>query len=247
MRSKSTVVYYVMPYMAGLLFALVMTYVPASYRGYIFWGYFIALLLVMGATSILQRRKMYRSEVVGEVRRSPVLMRVSRDEVMKLFMEDPKASEEMSKQMRNTLFLFVPSLFAMALFFLFLRLLSPPPGETGVGVFIRYLIIYETPIAISQSFNIYIRRKRRFEIVNTVLEYEVHTKGIVGRGVAIPFPLKDYSVNVDYARRFVELVPTSRSPTGTVRLRFYAKDVDRLSRIIKSRGMVGGKADKTST
>ena len=238
MSSKSTYAYYVVPYFAGILFALAMTYVPPQYRGYIFWGYFIALMAVMGFSSIMQRRKYYRSELVDEIRRSSTLMRVSRDEVMKLFSEDPKATEELSRQMRMTMYMFVPSLIAFALFFILMRVLAPHSGEESTTVFLKYLAIYETPIAISQSFNIYVRRRKRFEMINTVLEYEVHAKGIVGRGVAIPFPLKDYEVRVDYARRFVELTPTKKSSMGIVRLRFYARNVDRLARIIVGRGGV---------
>lgn len=236
MGLKTAYLYYVLPYFAGVLFALAMTYVPPQYRGYIFWGYFIALMVVMGLSSFMQRKKFYKSGVVDEIRRSSVLLRVSRDEVMKLFTEDPKATEELSRQMRMTMYMFIPSLIAFALFFTLMRLLAPHSGESSTTVFLRYLAIYETPIAISQSFNLYIRRRKRFEIINTVLEYEVHAKGIVGRGIAIPFPLKDYEVKVNYSRRFVELVPRKQSAMGMVRLRLYARSIDRLVRILESRG-----------
>jgi len=222
------------------IFVLVYSLVAAFFPQYFFVVFLLFLATIFGisiysslkhkisgkATEILQGRKLY-----------------SEKNAMNLLVKDPEGVRELSRQVKYS---FLPLLLLpvyMFLFYLYGNFALPyfTQGEIVivndmVTRFIGYLIMYEMLMSIGYSVNTLIRRKTGGMFM-VPASYEVTDKGIIGRGVVIPFPLDKYNVTMDLKRKFVQLEPLEKRGMTKMIIRLYASDIEKLVKVIERYGL----------
>ena len=105
--------------------------------------------------------------------------------------------------------------------------------------FLGYLIMYEIPIGINTLFQRFVFLKAMSQVVQIPYSYTVYEKGITGSGVLLKFPLENVEeLKTDLFRKFVEVRIRQKSRRTPSRIRFYTKNVERLSELIRKYGKV---------
>jgi len=222
------------------IFVLMYSLVAAFFPQYFFVVFLLFLATIFGisiygslkhkvsgkAAEILQGRKLYTEK-----------------NAMNLLVKDPEGVRELSRQVKYS---FLPLLLLpvyMFLFYLYGNFALPYFTQGKIIIvndtitrFIGYLIMYEMLMSIGYSVNTLIRRKTGGMLM-VPANYEVTDKGIIGRGVVIPFPLDKYNVTMDLKRRFVQLEPLEKKGMTKMIIRLYASDIEKLVKIIERYGL----------
>ncbi len=215
----------------AIVFSLVATFAPQY-----FWLLVIAFMLIIPFT---MGYSMLKSRITGkyqEIVSSRKLVEVK--DALEIAMRDSKLQGELAKQFKGMFYSFasLPAIIAVSI--LYNNYVRQPyfSGEDIVLRFIGALIMYELFILTGRVIQHFTARKTGYTLM-IPNQYIVTTKGIVGKGVTIPFPLKDYKVEVNYKRKFIQLIPKKSQGIKSI-IRLYTRDVERLLNIIENYGGV---------
>ncbi len=211
----------------ALIFSLVAAFAPQY-----FWLLVIAFMLIIPFTmgfGALKARATGKYKEIVSARRL-----FKEDNAMDLAMRDPRLSSELGQQMKMLLY----SLVTLPLFIVVsigYRNYVLPYFQNSGDILIRFLgflIMYEIFVGIGRLVQVFMMRKSGFTLM-IPQKYIVTEKGVIGKGVTLSFPLKNYKIEADYRRKFVQLIPTKTSGRVKTITRFYTKDVERLKKILE--------------
>ena len=234
-----------MPKIPSVLFAqifvLVYALVAAFFPQYFFLIFILFIATIFGM-SIYGSLKHKVSGKAGEILSGRKLY--SEKNAMNILLKDPEGVKDLSRQVKYS---FLPLLLLpvyMGLFYLYGSYILPYFTEGKIIVvndiitrYVGYLLMYEMLIGIGTSVNRLIYSKGVGGMIMVPANYEVTDKGIVGRGVIIPFPLDKYNVSIEFKRRFIQLEPLEKRGTTKMIIRLYASDIEKLAKIIKRHGL----------
>ncbi len=211
-----------------LVFAAVIAFF-SQYLWYIFALYIVVLGGVMyysfrrggsKSAAILSGKKLY------EEKHATKIMMMDKD-------LDAEMKEQFSGMMKG---MGVMLLALIGVWIAFERLSALAASWDALYRFAAYLALFEAVFIVMRVANTRIMGRQSGMFI-VPPSYTVTDKGIVGGGgVAIEFPLKDYELIINEKRGFVELVPraTAKKTSMARRVRLYARDVKRLSKILES-------------
>lgn len=211
--------------------AIINVFYPQYYQ-YTFIAFFIVAILF---TSWSVRKSRIGSGISpSEIKVGRLLFKTPRNDVLELQSKDTELVSELKPMLKVSLLNLV--IFPVFLvwywwYFDFIRTLTIEVAEYK---FLAYLIGYEIPYGLVQIINLFGRRAVK-SFVQVIAEYEVYDKGIVGTGITLKFPLRadQYRVEYNTKRMYVDLIQTSSSGRTLIKLRFYAKNPERLHEILR--------------
>ncbi len=217
--------------------AFILAYYPSLYLPAL-----IAFIVIMGLVAYRGQSGGASRREVEEVLSSRLLY--SEGQLEKIMAEDEKLVEEYSRLMKaTTLPLLVTFPLAIGLFFIlpgaYSKLVEGLGLSGPLGRMIDWLLVFETISAVTFGLRAAMTRKHRItHMLMIAREFEVREKGLVVhaglRPMVIPFPLsRDYRVEVDEDRRFVELVEDKRK----LRIRLYTSRPRRVYELIRRLGL----------
>ena len=213
------------------VFAIVFSLVAAFAPQY-FWILVIAFMLIIPFTmgfGALKARATGKYKEIVNARRV-----FKEDNAMDLAMRDPKLSSELGQQMKTMLYSFatLPLFIIVSMGYRSYILPYFQSSEDIIIRFLGFLIMYEIFVMIGRLVQLLMMRKSGFTLM-IPQKYIVTEKGIIGKGVTLSFPLKNYKIEVNYRRKFVQLVPIKSSSRIKAITRLYTKDVERLKKILE--------------
>ncbi len=227
----------VLGHIIAFAFASLLTFIP-QYYGLITTIYFVAFIVIfilMSARSVL---KTVKGKEALEIKSSPLVMAVRRNEVQDLMFKDRKLTEELKSQFSVMgLSILIPFV-VIGMFFAYSTFVRPLFNQAPIPIkFLGYLAMYEIPISFSQIMNLFVIRPRMKLMMNIVREFEIHHKGIWSPTLILKFPLENIKVRYSGVRKFVDLVPKqSGRLTVQVITRFYTKRYDKFIEALKKYG-----------
>lgn len=231
-QSKKQLVFTLI-YSQTLIFSLAVinVFYPQYYQ-YTFILFFIIAILF---TSWSIRKSRIGSGVSpSEIKTGRLLFKMTRNDVLELQSKDTELVSELKPMLKVSLLNLV--IFPVFLvwywwYFDFIRTLTIEVAEYR---FLAYLIGYEVPYGLVQIINLAGRRAVKF-FVQVIAEYEVYDKGVVGTGVTLKFPLRadQYRIEHNAKRMYVDLIQTPSSGRTSIKIRFYAKNSERLYEILR--------------
>ncbi len=213
------------------VFAIVFSLVAAFAPQY-FWLLVIAFMLIIPFTMGFGALKARATGKYKEIINARRLFK--EDNAMDLAMRDPKLSSELGQQMKMMLYSFVTlPLFIVVSMGYRSYVLPYFQNSNDIAIrFLGFLIMYEIFVGIGRLVQAFMMRKTGFTLM-IPQKYIITEKGVIGKGVTLSFPLKNYKIEADYRRKFVQLVPTKTSGRMRTITRFYTKDVERLKKILE--------------
>lgn len=238
MPSMSTLRSLLLSQVFAIVFSLVATFAPQY-----FWVLVIAFMLIIPFTMGYSMLKARISGKYQEIANARKLM--EEKNALDIAMRDPKLQSELAKQFKGMMYSFASLPAIIAISILYNNYVRQPYFSDGDVVlrFIGALIMYELFIFTGRTIQ-YLTSKKTGYALMIPHQYIVTTKGIIGKGVTVSFPLDEYKVEVDYKRRFIQLTP--KKPKGIKSIiRLYTKDIGRLQNIMENYG--GVRFDKKET
>jgi len=186
-------------------------------------------------------KRIFSKKEYNEIVGSRKLIEVKRTEVYELMMKDTKLSQELRPQFRASMYSFLIMFIILGYFWIYSSTVLPyTSASKDVMIrFLGYLIMYEIPIGINTLFQRFVFLKAMSQVVQIPYSYTVYEKGITGSGVLLKFPLENIEeLKTDLFRKFVEVRIRQKSRRAPSRIRFYTKNVERLSELIRKFGKV---------
>jgi len=223
----------------ALVFSSVMTF--ASQYRHLFWVFIFAYIIIMSLMTTGLGKRIFSKKEYNEIAGSRKLIEVKRTEVYELMMKDTKLSQELRPQFRASMYSFLIMFVILGYFWIYSSTVLPytSASEDVMIRFLGYLIMYEIPIGINTLFQRFVFLKAMSQVVQIPYSYTVYEKGITGSGVLLKFPLENVEeLKTDLFRKFVEVRIRQKSRRTPSRIRFYTKNVERLSELIRKYGKV---------
>ena len=238
----STIKSLVLSQVFAIVFSLVATFAPQY-----FWLLVIAFMLIIPFTmgySMIKTRISGKYQEIVSARKL-----LEEKDVLEIAMRDPKLQGELAKQFKGMFYSFASLPAIIVISVLYNNYVRQPyfSGEDPILRFVGALIMYELFIITGRVIQYFTSRKSGYALM-IPNQYIVTTKGIVGKGITVPFPLNEYEIEVNYRRRFIQLIP--KKPKGVKSIiRLYTRDVFRLQNIVENYGgiQVNKKDDATLT
>jgi uncharacterized membrane protein len=220
------------------LFIAINLFVPTEYRGYITTAYFIVFIAIFSYSTFRQRPRGALTRDIVSGRR---LLTIKQEEVSGLQTKDLELVNELKPLLKASGLSILSMVVIMLWFFLYPTLVRPhitslSSSNSVLMQVTDLLILYEVPVVISLTTQLLSRKILR-RYLNILRSAEIYTTGIVGLpGFALKFPVENYSVRVNYTRKFVEFVRKE----GRIEIlhRIYYSDPERLADIISRYGKV---------
>ncbi len=234
MVSRTLIKSLLMSQVFAIVFSLVAAFAPQY-----FWILVIAFMLIipftMGFGALKARATGKYKEIVGARRL------FKEDNAMDLAMRDPKLSSELGQQMKMMLYSFVtlPLFIVVSMGYRSYILPYFQNSEDVVIRFLGFLFMYEIFVMIGRLVQLFMMKKSGFTLM-IPQKYVITEKGIIGKGVTLAFPLKNYKIEANYRRKFVQLVPLKSSGRVKTITRLYTKDVERLKKILEKYALEEG-------
>ncbi len=227
MVSRTLVKSLLMSQVFAIVFSLVAAFAPQY-----FWILVIAFMLIIPFTmgfGALKARATGKYKEIVSARRL-----FKEDNAMDLAMRDPKLSSELGQQMKMMLYSFItlPLFIVVSMGYRSYILPYFQSSEDIVIRFLGFLFMYEIFVMIGRSVQLLMMKKSGFTLM-IPQKYVITEKGIIGKGVTLAFPLKNYKIEANYRRKFVQLVPLKTGGRVKTITRLYTKDVERLKKILE--------------
>ncbi len=227
MVSRTLVKSLLMSQVFAIVFSLVAAFAPQY-----FWILVIAFMLIIPFTmgfGALKARATGKYKEIVNARRL-----FKEDNAMDLAMKDPKLSSELGQQMKMMLYSFVtlPLFIVVSMGYRSYILPYFQSSEDIIIRFLGFLFMYEIFVMIGRLVQLLMMKKSGFTLM-IPQRYVVTEKGIIGKGVTLSFPLKNYKIEANYRRKFVQLIPLKTSGRVKTITRLYTKDVERLKKILE--------------
>jgi len=224
----------------AIIFSLVVTFVPQY-----FWLLVIAFMLIIPFT---MGYSMIKTRISGKYKEIISARKLLEEKgALEIAMRDPKLQGELTKQFKSMFYSFacLPAIIVISI--LYNNYVRQPyfSGEDPIIRFIGALIMYELFIITGRVVQYFTLRKSSYTLI-IPNQYIVTTKGIIGKGVTVPFPINEYEVEVNYRRKFIQFIP--KKPKGVKPIiRLYTRDVFRLQNIVENYGGIQvSKKDNTT-
>lgn len=215
------------------ILAIVNTYYP-QYLTYTFVIFILSMFIMMYFTLRTSLKHVVGSEA-KDIRSGRKILEVSPEDVMSVVQHDLRLNEELKPMVKSSLLSLANMVLLLLWYYLYFNVVIHYfEGGELIIKFIGFLLGYEIPYIAVTLLNIFMRRSSKV-MIQVIRSYTIYDRGIVGAGIAVKFPIpKEFTVNVDPARKFVELVKNDKDVV--IKYRLYSKNYDRIADLISRYG-----------